>query len=166
MVLASAKVGFYAVSHKWVLPGAGREGPFHGQRTRISKHLSKGRRCFQVLFQGLLARSSWSEVTFASPEKGNGGEELSPRVSQLISMRSSQFFPRQDKEQLFQPRPQGGLGIGHVTLSFMEDSQETPQSSSLPHIPQGQEVLPDVCVSSTPINHACKASSSSCCPCV
>lgn len=115
MVLASAKVGIYAVSLKWVLPGAEREGLFHGQRTRISKHLSKARRCFQVLFQGLLARSSWSEVTFASPEKGNGGE-LSPRARQLISVRSSQFFSRQDKQQLFQPRPQGELGIGHPLL--------------------------------------------------
>lgn len=82
-----------------------------------------------------------SEVTSASPEKGGGGEDLLSRAKQLISVRSPPVPCRQDNQQLLQSRSQGGP---YLTLSSVEDIQETPQFFSLSHIPQGQEVLPDV----------------------
>lgn len=132
-------------------------------KDKQSKFLSKAGRCLQELFQQLLVRLFWSEVASASPEKASGGEELLSRVRQMMSLRSPLVPCRQGNQQLLQSRPQGGPGTGYASSSPLWKISRTVHNSlhCLTSFRVRKFFLMSDCVSSTTINHACKASSSS-----
>lgn len=144
----------------WVLPGQEEEDHDVDEGPGYQNFFPK-QEMLPRAFPTTACEASWSEVTSASPEKGSG-EELLSRAKQLISVRSPQVLSRKGNQQLLQSRPQGGPGAGHVSPSPLWKISRRLYHClhCLTFLRVRKFFLMSDCVSSTTINHACKASSS------